>query len=119
MLTLSRQWKKLTRATSTHHYRLVTYPEFRYLVWTITVNNWDLYQTLREMCPYSQLFWSACSRIMERYSASLCIQSECGKIRTRITPITATFHAMKMSFIVLISSRTVKIAKKLYSSFYI
>ena len=55
----------------------------------------------------------------ERYSASLCIQSECGKIRTRITPITAAFHAMKMSFVVLISSRTVQIAKKLYSSFYI
>ena len=30
----------------------------------------------------------------ERYGVSLCIQSECGKMRTRITPNTDTFHAM-------------------------
>ena len=30
----------------------------------------------------------------ERYSVSLCIQSECGKIRTRITPNMDTFHAV-------------------------
>ena len=30
----------------------------------------------------------------ERYGASLCIQSECGKIRTRKTPNTDTFHAL-------------------------
>ena len=31
----------------------------------------------------------------ERYSVSLRIQSECGKIRTRITPNTDTFHAVR------------------------
>ena len=31
----------------------------------------------------------------ERYSVSLRIQSECGKIRTRITPNTNTFHVVK------------------------
>ena len=30
----------------------------------------------------------------ERYSVSLRIQSECGKMRTRITPHTDTFHAV-------------------------
>ena len=31
---------------------------------------------------------------MERYSLSLRIQSKCGKMRTRITPNTDTFHAV-------------------------
>ena len=33
----------------------------------------------------------------ERYSVSIRIQSECGKIRTRITPNTDTFHAVLAS----------------------
>ena len=36
-----------------------------------------LYLTLRKKCPYSELFWS-----------------ECGKIRTRITPNKGTFYAV-------------------------
>ena len=51
--------------------------------------------TLRKKCPYSELFWSAFSRIRtkyERYSLSLCIQSKCRKMRIRITPNTDTFH---------------------------
>ena len=36
-------------------------------------------------CPYSELFWSAFSRI----------QSECGEMRTKITANTDTFHAVK------------------------
>ena len=32
----------------------------------------------------------------ERYSVSLSIQIECGKIRTRKTPNTDTFHALAM-----------------------
>ena len=43
---------------------------------------------LRIMCPYSELFWSV----------ALCIQSECGKIRTRITPNTDNFQAVIMKF---------------------
>ena len=33
----------------------------------------------------------------ERHSVSLCIQSECWKKRTRITPNTDTFHAVKVN----------------------
>ena len=36
----------------------------------------------------------------KRYSVSLRIQSECGKIRTRITPNTDAFHAMKITTII-------------------
>ena len=43
-------------------------------------------------CPYSELFWSAFSRIWTEYSVSLCIKSECGKMRTRITLNTETFY---------------------------
>ena len=52
---------------------------------------------LREKCPYSELFWSVFPRIwnnIERYGISLRIQSECGKIRTRITRNTNTFYAV-------------------------
>ena len=45
------------------------------------LNLWD---SLREKCPYSKLFWSVFSRI----------QSECGKMRTKITPNTDTFYAV-------------------------
>ena len=34
----------------------------------------------------------------KRYFLSLHIQSKCGKIRTRITPNTDTFHAVNLSF---------------------
>ena len=50
--------------------------------------------SLREKCPYSDLFWSVFSRIGTEYggySVSLCIQSESWKIRTRITSNTDTF----------------------------
>ena len=43
--------------------------------------------------PYSESFWSAFSHIRTKYGVSLRIQSECGKMRTRITPNTGTFHA--------------------------
>ena len=76
---------------------------------------------MREKYPYSELLWSVFSRIwtehgdilrisqsysdpyfpafglnMERYSVSLRIQSKCGKIRTRISPNTDTFYAVRM-----------------------
>ena len=53
--------------------------------------------TLREKCPYSELFWSAFPAFglnTERYSVSLRIQSECRKMRTKITPNTDTFYAV-------------------------
>ena len=40
--------------------------------------------TLRTKCPYSEIFWSAFSRIRTKY----------GKKRTRITPNTDTFYAV-------------------------
>ena len=46
-------------------------------------------RTLREKCPYSELFWSAFSRIRTR------ILSECGKMRTIITLNTNTFYAVE------------------------
>ena len=36
----------------------------------------------------------------KRYSVSLRIQSECGEIRTRITPNTDVLHAMKITTII-------------------
>ena len=38
--------------------------------------------TLRKNCPYLELFWFLYSRIRTEYKVSLCIHSECGKIRT-------------------------------------
>ena len=38
--------------------------------------------SLRKKCQYSELFWSAFSHI----------RTECGKLRTRITPNTDTFY---------------------------
>ena len=55
---------------------------------------------LRKKCPYSELFWSAFSRIRtecERHFVSLRIQWECGKIRNRITPNMPTFNVPKYS----------------------
>ena len=45
---------------------------------------------LHKKCPYSELFWSAFSRIWT-------IQSKCGKKRTRITPNTDAFEAEDIS----------------------
>ena len=53
--------------------------------------------TLHEKCPYSELFWHVFSHIRTEYGeiqVSLRIQSECGKIRTRITANTDTFYAV-------------------------
>ena len=43
---------------------------------------------------YSGLYFPAFGLNGERYGVSLCIQSKCGKIRTRITPNTGTFYAV-------------------------
>ena len=49
------------------------------------------WNTLREMCPCWEFFWFVFSRIRTEYGVSLRIQSECRKIRTRITPNTDFF----------------------------
>ena len=63
---------------------------------------YNIFTTLRKNCPYLELFCFVFSRIWtetERYSASLRIQSECGKIQTRITPNTNTFFAVLITAI--------------------
>ena len=56
--------------------------------------------TLRKKCPYLELLYglvfSAFGLNTERYFISLHIQSEYGKMRTRTTPNTDTFHAMQV-----------------------
>ena len=54
-----------------------------------------LSSTLGEKGPYSELFWSAFSRIWTEYGEeSLRIQSKCRKMRNGITPNTDTFYAV-------------------------
>ena len=54
----------------------------------------------REKCMYSELFWSGFSSVRTEYGeiriVSLCIRSECGKMRTRITPNMDTFYAVSI-----------------------
>ena len=63
-----------------------------------------LLQTLGKKCSYSklELFWSI---------VSLCIQSEYGKMRTRITPNTVTFHAVVIILELLQKSNWSKVSK--------
>ena len=50
--------------------------------------------SLLKKCPSLELFWSAFSCIRTGYRLSLRIQSECRKMRTRITPKTNTSHVV-------------------------
>ena len=55
-------------------------------------------KTLREKFPYLELFWPLFSTFGlngKRYKVPFRIQYECGKIRTRTTPKTDTFYAVK------------------------
>ena len=53
------------------------------------------YATLRKKCPYPELIWPAFGRNTVRYGVSLRIQSECGKMQTRITPNTDNFYEVQ------------------------
>ena len=53
-----------------------------------------VYLVLRKKCPYSELFWSAYSRIRTEYGEILRISPYSVRMRTRITPNTDTFYAM-------------------------
>ena len=59
--------------------------------------------SMRKNCPYSELFWSALSRIRTEYGEIRRISSyliQMRKIkRTRITPNTDTFHALIFKFV--------------------
>ena len=57
---------------------------------------------LSKNCPYSELFWSVFPPYglnTERYRVSLRLQSECGKIRTRITPNRDTFQTIMFHYL--------------------
>ena len=61
-------------------------------------------ETLRKKCLYLELIWSAFSSTWIEYGeiwVSLHIQSECRKLRTRITPNMETFHAVNFCRIAL------------------
>ena len=57
----------------------------------------NMITTAWQMCKYgvSVLYFPAFGLNTERYRVSLCIQSECAKIRTKIAPNTETFHAVR------------------------
>ena len=67
------------------------------------VDKWDLngsfvhYVKSFRTRSYSGPYFAAFGLNTERYGVSLCIQSECGKILTRIAPNTNTFHAVVMT----------------------
>ena len=53
---------------------------------------------MREKCPYSKLIWYVFHRFQIEYGEIRSIlQSECGRIRTRITPNRDTFYAVSVS----------------------
>ena len=55
--------------------------------------------SLRKKCLHSELFQSAFSGIRIENGEILRIQSECGKMQTRITPSTNTFYAVIVTLI--------------------
>ena len=57
------------------------------------MHGWHCVKSLR-IRSYSGLHFPACEWNTKRYGVSLCIQSECGKMRTRMTPNKDTFHAV-------------------------
>ena len=60
------------------------------------------YSTLREMCPYSELFWSAFSRNRTEYGEIFRISPYSARMRENTdqkTLNTVTFYAVKMLYI--------------------
>ena len=51
---------------------------------------------------YSGPYFATCGLNTEGYRVSLRIQSECGKIRTRITPNMDTFYAVSINIAIII-----------------
>ena len=71
--------------------------------------------TLPKKCPYSGPYFLAFVLNTKRYGVSLRIKSKCGKIRTRITPNTDSFHAVV--YINVIMSKRDCLPVKLYKFF--
>ena len=68
---------------------------------------------------FSSPYFTAFGLITERYGASLRIQSECRKIRTRKTPNTDNFHGAHIKQIIQISWSETKVIPQLEWSLYI
>ena len=66
--------------------------EFRLARFNQQVSNQHCIKIVR-VRSYSGPHFPAFGLNTERYSVSIRIQSECGKMQTRITPNTDTFHA--------------------------
>ena len=66
-----------------------------------TRNVKEEYWTLREKCPYSELFWSFGLNTeryeVRRYEVLNTERSKCGKIRTRINLNADTFYAVELA----------------------
>ena len=62
------------------------------------VNNVYCVKSVR-ILSYSGSYFPAFRLNTEKYSVSLCIQSKCGKMRTRIIPNTDTFYAVVIFWI--------------------
>ena len=80
-----------TRFIQDFSYRICKWIQFRYLsitVWKVSVFGVFLVRI------FQHLDWIS----VFRYSISLHIQSECGKIRTRKIPNTDTFHAVQSAY---------------------
>ena len=60
---------------------------------TLVKENTQCVKSVRIRC-FSGPYFPAFGQNTERYGVSLQIQSECGKIRTKKTPNTDTFHAV-------------------------
>ena len=77
-------FRKFTNCSKIFLWRYGVQPCFVYQKWKIT-----FYRFL-VVISWNQLFIPA----FYTYGVSLCIQFECGKMRTRITPNTDTFHTV-------------------------
>ena len=87
-----------------------TYMIVIYVVQNDTKNTNNIYcvKSVR-IQSYSGLDFPTFGLNTERYRVSLRLQSECGKMRTRITPNTDTFHAVIVIVsIIMIMNREIK-----------
>ena len=103
-------FKNIASSTVENFFLTPSYREPQLSHSAITLFFYKKHFSLREMCSYSELsgpYFSTFGLNTERYAASLPIQSECGKIRTRKTPNTDTFYA------VFINNARLKLAKKI------
>ena len=74
-------------------------------IWNSTVmlySNTDHCVKIVRVRSYSDPLFYAFGLNIERYYVSLRIQSECGKMRTRITPNTDPFYAVKVTSLIVI-----------------